>query len=289
MEVEKGNRPKNKYEWKKWKLTGDTRYFEFHHVIPKCFGGNCSKKNLIPLTGREHFLAHYLLTKIYYFDKKKYFQMLNSHQRQCKNTKGIIYVNSSLYEKTMKELVKIRHLQIGTFTGKKHTEETKEKMKKIWKERLLKDDYVSPRKGIPLKLETKEKLSKTKKELYKSGKLLPSRRKKVICLNTLKIYNSVEEARKEYKIYSVSNITKAILVKSFSGGVFWDWYEEGKNYTKIEKTGKITVPVKNIDTGEKFNSISEAIRKYPKSIKISEVIYGKRSKAGGFHWEIITK
>lgn len=40
-----------------------TGYVEKHHVIPRCMGGDNSKSNLVKLTCREHFLAHWLLTK----------------------------------------------------------------------------------------------------------------------------------------------------------------------------------------------------------------------------------
>lgn len=39
-------------------------YTEKHHIIPKSFGGDNSKDNLVTLTAREHFLCHRLLTKI---------------------------------------------------------------------------------------------------------------------------------------------------------------------------------------------------------------------------------
>lgn len=37
---------------------------EKHHVIPKSLGGDNSKENLVLLSYREHFLAHWILTKI---------------------------------------------------------------------------------------------------------------------------------------------------------------------------------------------------------------------------------
>lgn len=40
-------------------------YFETHHIIPKCLGGNDSKENLIKLFPEEHYVAHQLLVKIY--------------------------------------------------------------------------------------------------------------------------------------------------------------------------------------------------------------------------------
>jgi hypothetical protein len=44
---------------------GGTEYFEKHHIIPKWLGGNNSKDNLVLLTAREHFVAHWLLWKHY--------------------------------------------------------------------------------------------------------------------------------------------------------------------------------------------------------------------------------
>ncbi len=36
-----------------------------HHIIPKCLNGTGHKKNLIPLTLREHFIAHLILWKAF--------------------------------------------------------------------------------------------------------------------------------------------------------------------------------------------------------------------------------
>lgn len=40
-------------------------YSEWHHIIPKCLGGDNSKSNLAQLTPEEHYVAHLLLVKIY--------------------------------------------------------------------------------------------------------------------------------------------------------------------------------------------------------------------------------
>lgn len=40
-------------------------YTENHHIIPTCMDGDSSADNLVALTGREHFIAHILLLKIY--------------------------------------------------------------------------------------------------------------------------------------------------------------------------------------------------------------------------------
>lgn len=39
-------------------------YSEWHHIVPRSLGGSDDKSNLVQLTYREHFLVHWLLTKI---------------------------------------------------------------------------------------------------------------------------------------------------------------------------------------------------------------------------------
>jgi hypothetical protein len=40
-------------------------YYEKHHIIPRCLGGTDEPTNLIMLTYREHYIAHWLLCKIH--------------------------------------------------------------------------------------------------------------------------------------------------------------------------------------------------------------------------------
>jgi len=40
-------------------------YYEKHHILPKCLGGNNDKENLVILTPKEHLICHLLLVKIY--------------------------------------------------------------------------------------------------------------------------------------------------------------------------------------------------------------------------------
>jgi FtsZ-interacting cell division protein YlmF len=39
--------------------------YETHHIIPKCLGGSDDENNLIKLSTRHHFLAHWMLWKAY--------------------------------------------------------------------------------------------------------------------------------------------------------------------------------------------------------------------------------
>ena len=40
-------------------------YFERHHIIMKCKGGNNEYDNIVLLTAREHFIAHWILWRVY--------------------------------------------------------------------------------------------------------------------------------------------------------------------------------------------------------------------------------
>src|ERR1039458_8682124 len=44
--------------------TTQSGYVEEHHIIPKSMGGSNSKRNLVTLTARQHFVCHLLLTKM---------------------------------------------------------------------------------------------------------------------------------------------------------------------------------------------------------------------------------
>lgn len=56
-------------------------YYERHHILPKCLGGNNDRNNIVKLTYREHFLSHWLLCKIHpdnYRLKAAFAKMLGS-------------------------------------------------------------------------------------------------------------------------------------------------------------------------------------------------------------------
>lgn len=168
----------------KLKKIGD--YFEGHHIIPKCKGGlgnssrpkNC--QNIVLLTAREHFLAHWLLWRIY-GDKQMalaFNRMLSISKNtiRIKNSRaysearealsnankgnkygcGIKKVVSEEQKRKQSEIMKGRYNgEKNPFYNKKHTEETRQKIsdtrkgmgkEKIWnysgKKLLLKDGIL---------------------------------------------------------------------------------------------------------------------------------------------------
>lgn len=49
----------------------DGQLYEKHHIIPRSLGGTNDQSNLVYLTPREHFLAHWLLIKFTFDNDKK--------------------------------------------------------------------------------------------------------------------------------------------------------------------------------------------------------------------------
>lgn len=75
-------------------------YFEIHHIVPRSVGGTNDVDNLVMLTGREHFIAHMLLWKIYpKVPALAYAAMMMSNRAVSK-------VNSYLYEVLKQDFAK---------------------------------------------------------------------------------------------------------------------------------------------------------------------------------------
>jgi hypothetical protein len=53
-------------------------YSEKHHIIPKSMGGTDNKSNLIALTPRQHFVAHWMLWKAYGGNMGRAFFMMSN-------------------------------------------------------------------------------------------------------------------------------------------------------------------------------------------------------------------
>lgn len=101
-----------------------TKYVELHHILPLSLGGTNENFNLVPLTAREHFLAHLLLTKMTTGLAKRKMSyafsfMLTVNSKLERRHKA----NSRWYEYS-------RILLSETQKGRIFTQETKNKMSK---------------------------------------------------------------------------------------------------------------------------------------------------------------
>lgn len=76
-------------------------YKEKHHIIPKSLGGSDDKSNLVTLTAREHFICHYLLTKM--TTGSSYHKMLRAFIMMKASNSNQYRYTSLLYQFTRKK------------------------------------------------------------------------------------------------------------------------------------------------------------------------------------------
>lgn len=144
-EQSKGLRPKTTYQRKNF----PNQYFEFHHILPKSLFPNWIKRksNIVPLTAREHFFCHQLLTKIY-----------PSYSMQRALTNFITRPNAD-YKICSKEYEKIKI---------EFSKAQSERSKNYWKSEEYVRKVMSWRKGYHHSEQTKKKISEAAKGHKKS-------------------------------------------------------------------------------------------------------------------------
>lgn len=170
-------------------------YFEGHHIIPKCKGGSGvstrpkNNKNIVLLTSREHFLSHWLLWRIY-GDR----QMALAFHKMMSTTKNIERITSSRGYAEAREAFKITN--IGNQYGKGKTKIISDEQKKVHS-LLMKGRYCGEKNyffGKKHSEETKEKM-KEKRKGFNKEKIWNYRGKKIILKNDeiIKICDTTEE------------------------------------------------------------------------------------------------
>ena len=101
----------NKYNFWYTSITENARtrvltgYVESHHIIPVSLGGSNNKENLVDLTAREHFICHWLLTKLHTGESRaKMIYALNGMKRNGQHTERYeTKITSRVYENLKKE------------------------------------------------------------------------------------------------------------------------------------------------------------------------------------------
>jgi len=148
-------------------------YVEKHHVVPVSLGGDNAEENLVSLTARQHFICHWLLTKMVAGSaKKKMVFALN--MMLCRSTNQHRYrITGRRYELIKKEFNKINPFndkswqdlqRLTNHKGKKRSEETKQKLRETWsknKESRVGENH--PRYGKEVSNSTREKMSQSMK------------------------------------------------------------------------------------------------------------------------------
>lgn len=112
-------------------------YTETHHIIPKSLGGSDKTENLVRLTAREHFVCHWLLTKMVDGEWQKKMVYACKRMMHSKNSCQHRYkISSRIYENLKTQLnaaLKNRHF----------TNEWKEKLKQAARRRADSEDVAA--------------------------------------------------------------------------------------------------------------------------------------------------
>lgn len=83
-------------------------YYERHHILPRAMGGTNDHANLVQLTYREHFLAHWLLTK--FTTGAARIRMCNAMFRMTNQTKRHKRITTS-WQYTIAKNIHTRNMQ----------------------------------------------------------------------------------------------------------------------------------------------------------------------------------
>jgi hypothetical protein len=105
---------------------------ERHHIIPKSLGGNNDNDNIVKLTAREHFICHRLLVKMTDGNSKRKMQFALG--KFVQNGPGQERILSSRQYNIARSA--ISHAR----RGKKHTEETKQKIREARAKQVITEE-----------------------------------------------------------------------------------------------------------------------------------------------------
>jgi group I intron endonuclease len=229
---------------------GDT-YHECHHIIPRCIDGTDDKENLIDLFAREHFIAHKLLADENPDNNKLIYAWacMAWVKNECTNER--YETTPEEYEEAKiafaKMLSETRSGENGTFYGKCHTEETKQKISKSHMGMTASDETReklselaiarfsnpenNPMYGKTHTIETKQKISECAKLRVKG---LNPNAKKIIRIIDLKIYNCLLDAAEDNKMCRMTMTKKCKKKKDF---MYYDEWLKLQN--KLEVTNEL--------------------------------------------------
>lgn len=152
-------------------------YTERHHIIPISIGGPNESSNIVVLTGREHFIAHWILVKLYPTNSSiiyafwmmscRFKQYSSRAYQEAKEMHILNHTGFKHSDETKRHISEIRKKQGNNWKGKHHTEEAKENIS-FW--RKNENRIVNPvtekhrRDGI-----SKSSLGKKKSETHRAN------------------------------------------------------------------------------------------------------------------------
>lgn len=183
-------------------------YFEGHHILPKSKGGSGNSNrpkynsNIVLLTAREHFLAHWLLWRIY-GDR----QMALAFHKMMSINKNTNRITSSRGYDEAREAFRITNMgnQYGKGVIKVISEEQKQKQSDAMKGRYIGNS--NPFFGKTHSIETLEKLRKPKSIQHKEKlRKILTEKPKVNCIHCDKLIDELNAKRWHFNNCKHKNI-----------------------------------------------------------------------------------
>lgn len=145
----------------------DCTYYEKHHIIPKCLGGDNTKNNLVLLTFKEHFICHKLLYKIHENSKDSYKLMYALHRMYSKGNTENVVKSGKFYQEVKQAFCKNQSEKAKSRKYYKHSAETREKIGLKHKGKKLSKDHLDKIKQY--NIDNREKKSTIAKNNHAKG------------------------------------------------------------------------------------------------------------------------
>lgn len=193
-------------------------YCELHHVIPRSLGGSDEKINLVYLTAREHFIAHWLLKNIH--KNKQMIYAFFAMTKPVGNGRTRYTSHSFKYAKEAMAVYMSEKMR-----GKNHPFYGMPK-------------EMNPHYGMKRSPETKRKISEKTADRLKEHH---PNSKKVYCVETGVIYKSKTEAQRNHS----GNIGYSLKTGGKAGGFTFSYV--GKDPVKFRYSWS--------SGGDRFNSV----------------------------------
>lgn len=206
----------------KYRILDEGIYIEKHHIIPKSEGGTDEESNLVNLTAREHFIAHWLLYRADTNNNKRAFAFWRMCNGQGKIKDADWYIPSSrAYEEAK---IAWSHAIQHKLKGRKKSKEHVEKV-------------ALANRGKKRSFEAKQNMSKAAKKrkisqgfykMVESRKIQDKKQQKVVYKmdpitgEILQEFSSLKEASRSVN-RDPSNLSVAIKKNSISAGFKWKY------------------------------------------------------------------
>jgi hypothetical protein len=197
-------------------------YFEKHHILPRCMGGDDAQGNVILLTAKEHFICHHLLTKMHPKEKTLKVAFAGMCYKYSPNEKRNYKITSTVYENA-------REQHSIVMSERVVTEETRKRMSKAGKKKVVTPEHrrkmtegrmkVCPQPALGLKHSPESRAKMSEKQSGKNNAFYGKK-------------HSPESRAKMSKSHSGATITKEQREKQSKTMSSYKWFNNGKTSTR---------------------------------------------------------